>query len=315
MTVTVKRLDFPSPPRRKAPVSAWPAFERKLAETLGALEEDQYLVVSAKRGWAYVQFAAQGSFGLRAECVGNNYLDEAHALSAGQMALLRRIGWSSPTGTRGSPNFFRDFDRPVPCADAARMAVRALTEVFEIPHPGSLMYKAFDKKQRTILVPTLGLKREEPAPPPEKPREDAVQDLRALVLKVVREGSGNADLGFTRDGDVALRFGSVALFVRVLDDPPCLRLFSPVLEDVEADDRLLERLNELNAEIRFARFFVVEGRVIVAAELFVAPFVAEHVNRACVVVGSLADEFGGMLQKEFGGRRAFEEGKEGEEVQ
>jgi hypothetical protein len=49
------------------------------------------------------------------------------------------------------------------------MAVRALTEVFEIPHPGSLMYKAFDKKQRTILVPTLGLKREEPVPQPEKP--------------------------------------------------------------------------------------------------------------------------------------------------
>jgi hypothetical protein len=88
-------------------------------------------VVSAKRGWAYVQFAPQGSFGLRAECVGNNYLDEAHALRAGQTALLRRIGWSSPTGTRDSPNFFRDFDRPVPCSDAARMAVRALTEVFE----------------------------------------------------------------------------------------------------------------------------------------------------------------------------------------
>jgi hypothetical protein len=76
---------------------------------------------------------------------------------------MRRMGWSSPGGTL-SPNFFRDFDRPVPCADAARMAVRALTEVFEIPHPGSLMYKAFDKKDRTILVPTLGLKREEPAP-------------------------------------------------------------------------------------------------------------------------------------------------------
>lgn len=49
--------------------------------------------------------------------------------------------------------------------------------------------------------------------------------------------------------------------------------------------------------------------------MFVAPFVAEHVKRACVVVGSLADEFGGMLQKEFGGRRAFEEGAEGVEVQ
>lgn len=56
--------------------------------------------------------------------------------------------------------------------------MRALAEVFEIPHPGSLIYKAFDKKQRTILVPTLGLKREESAPPPEKPCEDTVEELR-----------------------------------------------------------------------------------------------------------------------------------------
>ncbi|MBK9063930.1 MAG: YbjN domain-containing protein [Acidobacteria bacterium] len=311
MTLTGKRLDFPSPPRRKAPLGAWPAFERKLAETLGALEEDQYLVVSAKRGWAYVQFAAQGSFGLRAECVGNNYLDEAHALSAGQMALLRRIGWSSPTGDAWLPELLPGLRPAGSVRRRGRMAVRALTEVFEIPHPGSLMYKAFDKKHRTILVPTLGLKREEPAPPPEKPREDTVEGLRKLVLEAIREGSGNTDLGFTRDGDVALRFGSAAVYVRVLDDPPCVRMFSPVLEDVEADDRLLDRLNELNAEMRLARFFVVEGRVIVAAEMFVAPFVAEHVKRACVVVGSLADEFGGMLQKEFGGRRAFEEGGRG----
>lgn len=242
-------------------------------------------------------------------------LDEARALRAGQTARLLRIGWSSPAGTRDSPNFFRDFDRPVPCADAARMAVRALTEVFEISHPGSLMYKAFDRKQRAILVPTLGLMREESAPPPEKPREDTAEELRKLVLKAIREGSGNADLEFSQGGDLSLRFGSAAVFVRVTHGPLYVRMFSPVLEDVDADDRLLDRLNELNAEIRFARFFVVEGRIIVAAEVFVAPFVAEHVMRACLQVGSLADEVGGTLQKEFGGRRTFEEDPEEQEVQ
>jgi hypothetical protein len=137
-------------------------------------------------------------------------------------------------------------------------------------------------------------------------------------LEAVREGSGNPELGLTPDGDVALRFGSAAVYVRVLDDPPCVRLFSPVLEGVGEDDRLdrlLGRLNQLNVEMRLARFFVTEGRVIAAAELFVAPFVAEHVKRACLVMGSLADEFGGMLQKEFGGRRAFEEGADGVGVQ
>jgi hypothetical protein len=226
MALTGKRLEFPSQPRTKMPGGVWAVFERRLAETLAALEEDQYLVVSAKRGWAYVQFAAQGAYGLRAECMSNNYLDAAHALSARQIARLDRMGWSAPTGTLeeilkkrrkgGSPNFFRDFARPVPCADAARMAVRTLTEVFAIQHPGYLVYKAFDKKERTILVPTLGLKREEPAPAAGKPRKETVAGLRKLVLKAIREASGNADLELDADGDVAVRFGSAVVYVRGL---------------------------------------------------------------------------------------------------
>ena len=328
MSLAGKRLDFPLPPRRKPALGAWPAFERKLAEALGALEEDQYLVVSAKRGWAYVQFAGQGSFGLRAECVSNNYLDVAHALRAGQMALLRRIGWSSPTGTPeeaspkrqpdGSPNFFRDFDRPVPCVDAARMAVRALTEVFEIPHPGYLMYKAFDKKQRTILVPTLGLMREEPAPPPAEPREDSIAGLRELVLKAIRDASGNADLELDADGDVPVRFGSASVYVRVFGKPLGVGVFSAVLRDVKIDDALVGRLNALNSELLYARLFARDGTVLATSEVFAAPFVPEHVTRVCEQVGSLADELGGTLQREFGGRRAFEEAPEtpeGTEVQ
>jgi len=135
------------------------------------------------------------------------------------------------------------------------------------------------------------------------------------VLKAIREASGNPDLEFDEDGDVLLRFGSAAVFVRVLGGSSGVRMFSPVLESVEINDRLLGRLSELNAEIRFARFFAAEGRVIVAAEVFAAPFVAEYVTQACPQVGSLADEYGGTLQKEFGGRRAFEDVPEGNEVQ
>jgi hypothetical protein len=325
MTITGKRLDFPSPPRRKPALGAWPAFERKLAEALDVLEEDQFLVITEKSGWAYVQFAGQGSFGVRAECVSNNYLDEAHALRADQMTALERIGWSAPTGTpaeaspkrqpEGSPNFFRDFDRPVPYDAVARMAVRSLAGVFEIPHPGYLHYKAFDKSKRSILIPTLGLMREPPAPPRETPSANTIEGLRDLVLKAVRKASGNADLEFTEDGDVPQRFGSAAVRLRVLDNPPCVRMFSPMLEDVEAGDRLLSRLNELNAEIRFARFFVLDGTVFAVTEMFASPFVAEHVASACLQLGSLADKIGGTLQKEFGGRTAFEDARDEPEVQ
>ena len=325
MTITGKRLDFPSPPRRKPALGAWPAFERKLAEALDVLEEDQFLVITEKRGWAYVQFAGQGSFGVRAECVSNNYLDEAHALRADQMTALERIGWSAPTGTpaeaspkrqpEGSPNFFRDFDRPVPYDAVARMAVRSLAGVFEIPHPGYLMYKAFDKSKRSILIPTLGLMREPPAPPRETPGANTIEGLRDLVLKAVRKASGNADLEFTEDGDVPQRFGSAAVRLRVLDNPPCLSVFSAILENVEVNDRLVNRVHALNSEVRFVRFFVLDGTVFAATEMFTSPFVAEHVASAYLQLGSLADEYGQVLQKEFGGRTAFEDARDEPEVQ
>jgi hypothetical protein len=103
--------------------------------------------------------------------------------------------------------------------------------------------------------------------------------------------------------------------VRVLDDPPCLRVFSAILENVEVNDRLVNRVHTLNSEVRFVRFFVLDGTVFAAAEMFTSPFVAEHVASACLQLGTLADEVGSALQKEFGGQRAFEETPEGPEVQ
>ncbi len=189
------------------------------------------------------------------------------------MTALRRIGWSAPTGTpaeaspkrqpEGSPNFFRDFDRPVPYDAVARMAVRSLAGVF-----------AFDKSKRFILIPTLGLMCEPPAPPREAPSPNTIEGLRDLVLKAVRNASGNADLEFTEDGDLLLRFGSAAVRVRVLD-----------------------------------------GIVFAATEMFTWPFVAEHVASACLQLGTLADEYGQVLQKEFGGRTAFEDARDEPEVQ
>ncbi len=131
------------------------------------------------------------------------------------------------------------------------------------------------------------------------------------MLKTIRDGSGNADIGLDADGDVPLRVGNASVFVRVFEDPLGVGVFSPILRDVETDDALLERINELNAAVFFARLFVVDGRVYAAREVLVAPFVPEHVWGACLRVGSLADEIGGTLRKEFGGTRAFEEEPEG----
>ena len=303
--------------RRAVESQPWPAFEGKLAETLGALEEDQFLVVSAKRGWAFVQFAAQGSYGLRAESISNNYLPSSRALNDVQLTRLREIGWMPPTGTaeqatpelqpNGSPNFFCEFPKPVSFIAVARMAVRTLTEVFKIPHPGFLDYQAFDTSDRAILLPTLGLMRRAPLPSPAKPQTDTVESVRQLTLDAIRKAAEDPTIAFQDDDSLPLRVGSALVIVRVHEEPFCVSIVSPILVKVDTDDLLVNRLNELNAKVRFARFFVEEGTVYAATEVFASPLVAEHVVQAFGLLGSLADDVDEMLHAQFGGRTAFGE--------
>ena len=63
------------------------------------------------------------------------------------------------------------------------------------------------------------------------------------------------------------------------------------------------------------RLRVLDGTVFAAMEMFTSPFVAEHVASACLQLGTLADEYGQALQKEFGGRIAFEDARDEPEVQ
>jgi hypothetical protein len=51
---------------------------------------------------------------------------------------------------------------------------------------------------------------------------------------------------------------------------------------VEVNDRLVNRVHALNSEERFVRFFVLDGIVFAATEMFTSPFVAEHVASACL---------------------------------
>lgn len=69
----------PSPHTHRMSTSiTWDGFEQQLAAVLGVLENDHYLVVSATRGWVYVQFARQAGHGIRGEAVSNRYLSPDH---------------------------------------------------------------------------------------------------------------------------------------------------------------------------------------------------------------------------------------------
>jgi hypothetical protein len=148
---------------------AWSRFTEQLCEAIGALEEDEFLIVSIKRSNRFVQFAGQGRFGMRAEATSNFYLPERESLGDAQHASLLGLGWCAPTNLPdeiepgphrpdGSPNYFLDVAAPVPFDMLAIIAVETLTGVYGALHPLELEYTAFSEGGTSIRFPALGIR-------------------------------------------------------------------------------------------------------------------------------------------------------------
>jgi len=289
---------------------AWAPFAQKLAGVLAKLEEDQYLILPVKRSRRFVQFAAQGSFGLRIEATGNNYLFKDEQVNVNQIAALVKLGWDPPTGKPetstpeqdpdGSPNFCIEFPAPVQYATAANLVVQTLTEILRVPHPAFLEYESFTADSQILEFPELGLRaaQRQDAPAPQ-------ENLPALLLKAIREITGATDLELDDDGEATIRYGSAIVSVRQYAERPYAMIYSGLLKNVELSDQLFRTINDLNARETLIRFFVEGTSVFAVADICIAPFVAEHVKAGlthfCVVVDGVDQ----ALQADFGGVTAF----------
>ena len=257
-----------APPRRSAD---WPAFAQRLASVLGALQEDQCLVVSLKGTNRYVQFAAQGHWGLRAECVSNEYLSGPERLDERQLARLRELGWHDPTGSApestperdpdGSPNHFVECSAKAAVAGLADLAVTTLVDVLGVAHPGFLEYKAFDSQDQALVFDELGLRRV--APPT---GADVVADLEHRLLATARETTGLGSLEYDDDRDIGFVHGRIGVLVSLVGNPARVRLRALMVTDVPA-----------------------------------WPFVPERIERALEEFCQICDALNDLLQAEFGG--------------
>lgn len=297
------------PPSRRLSV-AWPPFAQKLAAVLGKLEEDQFLILSEKRTSQYVQFAAQGAFGMRAETASNEYLTKDKQLNKRQISTLIEDGWHAPTNAPecstpkddpdGSPNFFFDFPATMPFNRMAAVAVRTLAEVLRVPHPGYLAYDAFDTDGNAIPLPELGLKRASRSQP-----ADQFAPLPQLLLETIKEMTGIDDLDFDGDGDIGIRYGTQSAFVRLMEKPPYVRIYSGFLENVEETPGLLARLNEFNSSTSHLRFFVLDGTIFAVSDVPAAPFESDHVTYSLQDFLQTVDGISSLLHAEFGGNAAY----------
>ena len=289
---------------------AWAPFAQELAKVLAKLEEDQYLILPIKRSRRFVQFAGQGSYGLRIEATGNKYLPKHEQLDADQIADLVKLGWNLPTGTPeastpeldpdGSPNFCIEFPAPVKYAVVANLAVQTLREILRVPHPAFLEYESFNADSEILAFPELGLRvaQREQAPAPQ-------QNLPLLLLEAIRETTGATDLELDSDDEVTIRFGSSLVSVRPYADRPYALVYSTLLRNVELNDQLLRTINDLNARERLVRWFVSGASVFAVAEICLAPFVPEHVKTGFTHFCHVVDGVDQVLQADFGGETAF----------
>ena len=289
----------------------WKPFADRLAAALATLEEDQSLILAVAHRQRFVQFAGSGPSGLRAEAVSSAYLAETDLLTGDQIAALTAAGWRSPTHApdaskaekepAGSPNFFADFDAPVPVDEVADFAVRTLTEVFVVSHPDQLEYDAFDTKGGQISFPGLCRRRAQRL----GSGADSESSFAPELLVAIREITGFGDLEFDNDGDICLPRGSQVVFVRRLGATPLVRIWSPLVRGVDETPELLWQLNSLNASAGLVRFSVHDGVIFAEADVAAEPIVAKHVDLALRRFCGATDGVDVMLQREFGGRTAF----------
>lgn len=296
-------------PKQEDLSGAWATLRDRLAEALGVLEEEQFLILSGAKGPYYVQFAMGPDSELWAEAVSDAFLPKGQKLGKAKKTALVKLGWRAPAGesrskksdeeSSGSPNFQGRFEGAEQFANAATMAVRSLRDVYGFPRPGSLRYHAFESEGSDILLPTLGLGRY--SAPVEEAFEEVPASLEEEVLAAVSEGLGVEDARFDGNGFLMLEAEGEPVFVLLLDGPPCVRLFTPVLVDVANEGETLGLLNTLNFEGRHARFVLDEGAVLAVIDLPGEPFVPDHFVESFMALASAAHELPESLQKLLGG--------------
>jgi hypothetical protein len=294
--------------------TAWASLAHELAITLAQMEVDQFLILSVKdKTDYYVQFAQQGPFGVRAETVSNQFLEDWEKLDDDAQAHLLSLGWHPPTPHNGegqdaerSPNYFREWELPVPYEEVANCAVRTIKEVLEVRHPGFLSYKAFEKGGADLILPNLGLVRQKsPAPPPVPPASTNREELLELVKNAMKTVLGADKIVTDNDDDIPVRGESVITYVRVQKDAPIVTVFAPVIWDIGDPPDILHTVNEINSSIRFGRA-VWDGKgVILSADVVGSSLTADQLGTAFRAVAFFGDQYAKQLQERYGGRVAL----------
>jgi hypothetical protein len=310
---------------------AWRDFARSVAGVVQKLDVGVHVDITLDptatgTGRAIYEVAVQrhtdGHIGALA--VSNASLPEEQRLDRAAVAEMVIIGWSPPGVVPGSG---KDFGLIGTIEEAARIAVtitKTLRDVYGAPHPAFLTYAAHDADETDVTIDPIVCARLKPA------GREGLESLKlddegfaaledpgmtlservAIVVAGVQRTTPEA-LQVDSDGDIGIRSGSAMVFVRVRENPALVDVFSPVLTDIEASEKLYAKLSELTTKMPIGRLYHANRTVWASVPVFGRDFQATHLMLAVQVMTGLADELDDRLHGEFGGRRFFVESDTG----
>ena len=293
---------------------AWHSFGERLSEVLSMMDEDAELRLGTLAPdddvSPYIAYDCPALGQLVAQASSNAVLADDYRLAFSQVARMEELGWTSPSaeGDAPSQNFTSSWSQEQ-TDDLAALSVTTMREVYGVLHP---VFLAPDHLA-DVLQP------QGPAEPPYGARAatlapdsfdaQAVLPADAVALDALVEAELTRMYGYPpirdSEGDFAIRVGSAMVFVRVTPDAREVIAFSAVVHDVTGRSRAAEVLNDLNAESRWIRFWLLRDKVFGSMSALAQPFVPAHFHQVVREVASVADSIDEHLAATLQGRTTF----------
>ncbi len=309
----------------KAKVSeAWHEFARALAAVIPTLPPGTHVDLTldptaSGTGRAIYEVSLQrhadGTVGALA--VSNAGLPEGHRLDRTAVAEMVILGWSPPGVVPGSGKDFGIVSRVEEAARVAVTVTKTLRDVYGAPHPAFLTFSAHDESEAAVAVAQIGSARtstgddkldalrlgEEGFAALDDPSLSLAEKVAIVVAGLQR--TTPESLQVDSDGDIGIRAGSAMVFVRVRDNPALIDVFSPILTEVDASEKLYAKLSEFTTKMPIGRLYLAGKTVWASVPVMGRDFQPTHLMLALQVMTGLADELDDRLHGEFGGKRFF----------
>lgn len=286
---------------------AWKGFQARLADYLVGMTDEDSLVINVVAGEEpddgsapYVQFAGFGGDHVRGEVCGNHYLAEEYQLDPARQDVLEGQGWEEPDE---SANYYVQ----LPTADGDRlavMAVRALRDVFDVPHPAFLATFSDDAAERLGLTGAP----EELEPEDDEPLAvipESAEHLQQLVDDALTPLFGHVPVK-DDDGDIPVPYNSTLVFVRVSKDEPLVDIFGCVVTGVTDLPAARVEVGILNRDVKFVKFFVTGDSVVAQLQIPSYPFSPQVLRNMLQFMSSALDEIDDDLALRTGGSLAIQ---------